>query len=543
MPTTAGFGVSDSLRSIFAGLSQAQGRYGQKYSDQDINKVKQYICCRNYSKASYELVYLCWAIINACPVRRGATPLEAFFWLDEAHSPQRCRVAFSQPWQGEAGQVAITSDYLSLNIGKGASSKSFNISPARVGVLAVLMEFIITVDPSLLSKLQNDLLGGNDKDIDQVARLIQQSIYQFLKDHLPEAQIQTRYRYFENWLNTNGISPTALDDSHIISFWQDACADEQAQSYVLYATALFDALDAISAMQIVTSQQAVSFAASFGQLAEQGEVNPEQVLASQFNDEEGEMLQTLVFADVATFDEVKTLCTMPKCLTQEEAEWLQPLVSYATYIKPFLLSFMRLQVFAKWQSVLVQAKRKSAATLTEKLAEPPVQAYAMYQLEIDGLAKALENAQHCLQHVLLNIEPEYACAELLQQLPTEQLQKIGQWLAEQQSHESYSPESWHSLSKQLSLQFQPLRQLCDLSAQAFKKNNKAGFKKLPSSEQGDIYLAAFEHITSLQKLTQAHGKAVEQLAATCGGLSRIFASDVCIFTHRFNTLYGDHHAS
>ena len=543
MSTTAGFGVSDSLRSIFAGLSQAQGRYGQKYSDKDINKVKQYICCRNYSKASLELVYLCWAIIHACPTCRGASKLEAFFWLDEAHPPQRCRAAFSQVWQGSAGRVAITKDYLSLSIGTGSGSKNFNISPARVGVLAVLMEFIVTVDPTLLTGLQNSLLEGNDKNIDQQARLIQQSIYQFLKEHLPEAQIQARYRYFEHWLNTNGIKPTALDDAHIISFWQDACADEQAQSYVLYSTALFDALDATSAMQIVTSQQAVHFAASFGQQAEQGEVNPEQLIASQFNDEDAEMLQTLAFANVTSYDDVKTLCNMPKCLTLEEAEWLQPLVSYSTYIRPFLLSFMRLQVFAKWQSVLVQAKRKSAATLAEKLADQPVQGYAMYQLEISGLTKALENAQHCLQHVLLNIEPEFACAELLQQLPTEQLQKIGLWLAEHKSSGADSAGAWLSVSKQLSLQFPAFRQLTDLSAQAFKKNNKVGFKEIPSDEQADVYLAAFEQIRSLQKLIFAHGKAVEQLEQTAGGLSHIFSSDVCIFTHRFNTLYGDRHAS
>lgn len=522
MPTTVGFGVSDTLRSIFDGLSQAEGLNGQKYSDIDINKVKQYVICRNYSKASLELVYLCWAIVNAYPSRRGASNLEAFFWLDEAYTPRRFREAFKQAWQDSPGKVALAQVYLNLEV----DNKAFSISPSRVGVLAVLMEFIITVDPSLIHTIQSSLFRGNSKAIDQLAKQLQKSIYQFLKSHLPEAQIQTRYRYFEAWLNQSGQTPASLDDEDIMHFWQDASEDKQAQSYVLYSTALFDVLDALSAIEIVENQQGVAYADSFGAEREFGEVNPEQV-------------HTLLFSESPEQLDVKALCQAPKCLTQEEAQWLQPLSDYRLYTHTFLLSFMRLQVFASWQSVLVQAKRKSQSTVAEKLTEVPEQGYAKYQLELSTLSKALTYAQDCLLYVLLERDPELACAELLQKLPQEQLRPVAGFLAELRQQ---SPASWPSLLKQISLQFPAFRQLIQPLQGAFKKNNKAGFKTLPQQEELEPYINALHHMTKLQGLLNKHQDNIihldNQLDSQIKLLSSIFSSDVCIFTKRFNTLYG-----
>jgi hypothetical protein len=523
MPTTVGFGVSDTLRSIFDGLSQAQGLSGQKYSDIDINKVRQYVTCRNYSKASLELVYLCWAIVNAYPSRRGASSLEAFFWLDEAYTPKRFRQAFKQRWQDSSGTVALTQVYLNLEVG----NKAFSISPSRVGVLAVLMEFIITVDPSLIHTIQSSLYKANAKAIDQLAKQIQKSVYQFLKSHLPEAQIQTRYRYFEAWLNQSTKSPASLDDEDIMAFWQDASEDKHAQSYVLYSTALFDVLDALSAINIVESQQGVAFAKSFGAEVEFGEIDPE-------------LVQALLFSETTDQLDVKGLCQAPKCLTQEEAQWLEPMNDYKLYSQKFLLSFMRLQVFAPWQSVLVQAKRKSQAKVTEKLAEVPVQGYAMYQLEVSGLSKALTYAQNCLLHVLLERDPELACAELLQKLPQEQLRLIAEFLLQQKQQ---SQASGSSLLKQASLQFSAFRQLIQTAEQAFKKNNKAGFKTLPEQDELEPYIKALQHITQLQALLDKHQDNILKLDSQILSLSSIFSSDVCIFTNRFNTLYGGSNAN
>lgn len=537
MPTTVGFGVSDTLCSIFDGLTQAEGRYGQKYRDADINKVKQYVSCRNYSKATLELVYLCWGIVNAYPVRRGIGSIEAFFWLDEAYSSQRCRAAFSQLWQGEAGQVCIGKEHLELKVG----SKVFNISPARVSVLAVLMEFIVTVDPRLLSMLSSSLLSCNDKTIETLAKKIQQNIYQFLKAHLPEAQIQTRYRYFELWLKAQSLSPSNVNDETILQFWQEAGDDPQAQSYVLYATALFDVLDALRAMKTVESQQAVAFAVRFGFDLDAGELNPEQLIASQFDEVSGDQqyseLHSLVFSDESNVIPLATLSQSPKCLSQDEVQSLQPLLDYCHDIQRFLRSFMRLQVFARWQSILVQAKRKSAQQLAAKLSEVPVQGYAMYQLDVTGLHQTLDYAETCLLHVLVELVPELGCREVLQKLPAEEFAKVALWLRQQAN-----PQSPTVLS-QLSLQFPTFRLLLNDLHSAFKKNNKAGFKTLPQRQDIERYINALQLVRHLLTLTTAHEREITQLIDAGPSLSRIFSSDVCIFTDRFNQLYGGGNAN
>jgi hypothetical protein len=529
MPTTVGFGVSDTLRSIFEGLSQAEGSFGQKYSDKDINKVRQYVSCRNYSKASLELVYLCWAIVHAYPARRNITAIEAFFWLDEAHTASRCRAVFSQGWQGKAGQVEINKDYLSLVVGH----KKFTISPSRVSVLAVLMEFIVTVDPSFVLILQNRLFEATVKDIEQLATQIQHSIYQFLKQHMPEAQIQTRYRYFESWLRRNALNINTLDDQAIMTFWQDAGNDEQAQSYVLYATALFDVLDALSAMDIVASQQAVSFAQRFGHDDDSHELKPEHIVASHLDEETGENLQALAFPEQSDNVNVNLLCQAPKCLTQEEALSLQPLVEYQPFISRFLRSFLRLQIFAKWQAVLVQAKRKSAHTVFEKLKELPVQGYAMYELEMSGISNTLSDAKNCLLAVLLELEPEFGCIEALHTMPPEQLPAIAAWLAKQRKEQSH----WPSLINQLNLQFGPFRHAVDSFKHALKANHKAGFKTPPALDESEKYQESYQLVLQVSLLIKTHLKDMQKMSQQ-DSLSGIFASDVCIFTSRFNTLYG-----
>ena len=550
MPTTVGFGVSDTLRSIFDGLSQAEGLNGQKYSDINIKKVRQYVSCRNYSKVSLELVYLCWAIVNAYPVRRGASKLEAFFWLDEAYGPRRFREAFRQGWQDSSGSVTLSEQFLMLELANnGLTQTTFNISPSRVGVLAVMMEFIITVDPSLIHTLQTSLLKANAKTIDQVAKQLQKSIYHFLKSHLPEAQIQTRYRYFETWLKQNAKTPSSLDDQDIMTFWQDASQDQQAQSYVLYSTALFDTLDALDAINVVQTQQGICFANSFGTGGfdsgeDSAEVDLERINGSAVDELSetvlGEQVGSLLFGESGQELELNALCQAPKCLKQEQAQWLRPLSTYPVYSRRFVLSFLRLQVFSPWQSVLVQAKRKSQDTLAEKLAEAPMQGYTLYQGQSAELHETLRYTENCLLYVLLEGDPQRACAELLQKLPQQQLAPIAGFLAQLIEQ---TESSWPSVIKQLSLRFVAFSQLVQTLQRAYKKNNKAGFTTLPEEEELDPYIEALQQITALQALLNKHQEDIAQLDQATLTLSSIFSSDVCIFTKRFNALYGDLYAN
>lgn len=536
MPSTTGFGVSDTLRSIFEGLSQAQGHYGPKYLDKDIHKVRQYVCCRNYSKATLELVYLCWAVVNAYPAKRHLTAIEAFFWLDEAYTPARFRQAFKANWQGSQGSVTSHDDFLSLQIG----NKHFSIAPSRGGVLAVMMEFIVTIDPSLVLSLQHALSTASHKDIEQLASKIQATIYQYLKQHLPEAQVQTRFRYFETWLNQQKIALNNLDDQSILAFWQTASADDSAQSYVLYATALFDVLDAMTAMETVKSQQAIAFAQSFGSDSEANEFNPEKRVASELDDEKGEMLHTLLFADNTDSLLPKTLCQAPKCLTQEEAASLHPLATYQVYLSRFTHAFMRLQVFAKWQSVLVQAKRKSPAALQQKLHDAPQQGYAMYQLEIESIYHAIQYSQDCLLAVLVELEPEFACLEILHKLPPEQQKEVALcW----QQNLGQADESWSSRHLRCYLHNNSYRQGVDRLKLALKNNHKAGFKTPAEYTEADQYLANYQLVSQLCKLTQQHLADMLIFSQKNRSLTQLFAADLCIFTDRFNTLYGGNLAS
>ncbi|WP_299071477.1 hypothetical protein [uncultured Paraglaciecola sp.] len=536
MPTTAGFGVSDTLRSIFDGLRQAEGINGLKYISRDVNLIQQYVSCRNYAKACLELVYLNWAVVNAYPNKRVGTPIERFFWLDEAYTPKRVRAAFAEPWSSGENSVKVTPEVIHLQL----AHHQFDISPVRVSTLAVLMEFVLAVDPSFIGLFDKELRAANQTQVDQIAKKLQQAIYRFLKEHLPEAQMQNRFRYFENWMKNQQITPDDVNDQHILDFWQQASDDPHAESYVLYATALFDVFDAMSAMDVVETQSQILYAKSLGANAENQELDLERLFSEEPSQgvQWEQHIQDTVFSDSKPITDVKQLCLAPKCLTQQEADRLQPLMSYSAYSQRFLRSFLRLQVFAKWQAVLVQAKRKSVARLQDKLTQIPENAYATYLEDVVDCSNSIQQALLCICHVMSELQPETACSEYLDAIEPKQIPPIGQKILELKQQKL----GWNAIFSALNLQFPAFRQQREKTEKAFKKNNKSGFKNLDELLDEDEYYHAQQNLHAAKASIAEHIHLIQQLDEQTTSLKQIFASDVCIFTSRFNSFYGVEHA-
>jgi hypothetical protein len=528
-----GYGVSDTLKSIFEGLRQttvsawdnndAAHSYN-KYTAKDVDKLSQHIVCRHYGKLCLELSYLCWAIIHSYPSTSRHRPLLDFFWLANAHTPKRFRAAFAQPWQSKIGKVTMAADYLQLELG----TVEFAISPSRIGLLAVFMEFLHSIEPGLIANLQANLTNANDAAVKALSSHLQKSIYQFLKDHLPEAQLQKRFRYFEQWLQSSDRDIDTLADDDVIVFWDTARTDPEAESYVLYNTSLSDILDGIDAYKIADSQFNVAYAASFGADLEAGEIDPGKI-------------ETLLFESSSEDVSIKQLCENPKCLTQEQVLLLHPLVRFAPHQPHFLSSLMRMQIFGSWQAVLVQAKRKSPLILADKLSRPPTSGYLAYVNTLADIQRATEHSLLCLLHVLLNIDSAAGLNCLLSQLPPPDVEQISHWLAE--TYEGNDPlPHYKTLTQQIKLQFPAARLLIDKAEQAFKQNNKAGFKTMPTQADADIYQAAVETLSMVAKVLQRHTAAILCIAPDMMTLETIFCSDACIFIDRFKQIYGEANA-
>ncbi|MEQ3653895.1 MAG: hypothetical protein ABNH33_11265, partial [Glaciecola sp.] len=85
------FGVSSTLQADFDLLRETPNLLGDaKYTQKTIDKLAQYIVCRNYGKLCLELCYLCWPIVKYG--RQGQALLD-FFWLQEVISPKGFRAS------------------------------------------------------------------------------------------------------------------------------------------------------------------------------------------------------------------------------------------------------------------------------------------------------------------------------------------------------------------------------------------------------------------------------------------------------------------
>jgi hypothetical protein len=132
------YGVSASLQAEFEMLRETQSiglqedcaskQYNsiKKYSAKTIDKLAQYILCRNYGKACLELAYLCWPIVRHQEYSKG---LLDFFWIDETISPRKFRERMQELAQAELSAPVVSINEIGLVLSTGP--QSFVISATR----------------------------------------------------------------------------------------------------------------------------------------------------------------------------------------------------------------------------------------------------------------------------------------------------------------------------------------------------------------------------------------------------------------------------
>lgn len=549
MVSTVGYGVSETLLSMFDGLRQTtisastpQREIKRKFLSADIDRLAQYICCRNYGFLCRELCFLCWAIVRACPDKQFNTPLFTYFWLTDVATAAGFRRTFANPWQGDQGEVCLQEGALHIQVGQ----TPFVISSSRAGVLVGLMEFIASVDNTQVQHITDTVSKGGSEDIDILSKTLQKCLYDFLKLHLPEANDQSRYRYVTDWLNRNGRKPEDINDNDILLFWQQANDDPAPAkpSHVRFETAVDDMLNTLHALALLRIQKASQRAFSQGLDGELGEVDLSRVMAEpegeQGEDNLADFVHGALFNDIPAPAQPNILTLTPKCLTKSQAKRIQPIVKHTPYLGRFCLSLLRLQVFGQWQAVLSQAKRKSAASLKEKMASPPDNGYEDYRQEMISCAESLAFSQQCLLYALLPHEPERVLGELIETLPPlneNHMQRLAL-----QVKGANTPQHKQTLVETLAKDWPALQDALKQLASAYKANNKEGFKILPDAYVTDAYLEALSEVSKLQSIVQNHLKALKSLGEIIPQ-DRKFHADVSIFTAKFNQLYGEIHVA
>ncbi|MDU0356400.1 hypothetical protein RS130_23130 [Paraglaciecola aquimarina] len=85
--------------------------------------------------------------------------------------------------QTDSIRLYMGDDYLHMQFDKS----EFAISATRIGVLAVMLEFIVNIEPAQLAHIEQSLIGASTDAIKQLSSRLQKLIYSYLKQHIPEA--------------------------------------------------------------------------------------------------------------------------------------------------------------------------------------------------------------------------------------------------------------------------------------------------------------------------------------------------------------------
>ncbi|WP_158966450.1 hypothetical protein [Paraglaciecola sp. L3A3] len=519
MSSIINYGISETLKALFAQLKETPGLTGYKYHHKDVDQLSQDIVCRNYGSVCYELSFLCWAVVNH--PQFSSSPLLSFFWLEENIKPKRFRQAFSHPIQMETAQICIDDNYLQLQI----NDTEFAISPTRISVLAVMLEFIISIDPVQLTRIEHSLAGANSQAIKQLSSELQKLIYAYLKEHIPEASTQERFRAVSSWLQQHKLTAETLTDQDVLNFWLKPPAQP---SYIKFSTVLDDLLDAITATEIVENTVNVDYALSLGNNNEAGEINAEWV-------------QETVFAQAESHSDLTWLCQSPKFLTLAQYQPMKSLLSHGKLARQLPLSFLRLNIFAGWQSVLVQAKRKSPQVLADKLNQCPARQYQDYVAELNDSETQCKQVQQVIAHIFYSMDNPLFIGIMLKQMPTDLQQTLKIWMRSQISNATVSEEDFFLLIQQWLSQHTKAQFWLSEAANLFKNNNKDGFKQLPSDTELDVYQDGSEALDYCQELVARYLLVIAKLNKQHTQLVEIYRSDLCIFSNKFKQIYGAAH--
>jgi len=476
----------------------------------------------------------------------GCAPLLEFFWLNENISPARFRQAFKTPFKSDKAAIVLNEVGLHLTV----SQQSFVISPARVGLLAVFFEIIISLTPEKLTLIEQTLQGNyddGDKAIKKLSSDLQKQLYQFLSEHLVPAQQQRRFRYISQWLtlendpnnkSKNAASTHLLTDEAILAFWQHAAQDESSPGYKLYASAFTDVIETHQAMQQAKQALALDNANTIGFNIEGGEYSPD-------------VIEKLLFEESSTTEDYAWLCLTPKFLTKSQWRSIEPVIQKQPYVKTLPLSFARLTVFGQWQASIVQAKRKSPVILQEKLNEKPEQNYLTYQQNLAKQTKIATQVILTIAHILYHHQDSryLGCiVEFLSKVTRAQIKNtVNEVMSSisagaenslgdvaEQTNTALFTKSQHLLRD--SLEFNRVMQTAKT---AFNSNNKDGFQQLPEIEFLDTYQDGYDALARCRQVIQTHLTQLSKVWLSSEDCQLNYGSDVSIFKDMFDQLYGE----
>jgi len=538
------YGVSATLQAEFEMLrdtlsvreyqQEPAGRTSNtnfKYAAKTIDKLAQYLLCRNYGKACLELAYLCWPIVRHQQYSKG---LLHFFWIEEAISPSQFRHSIAPLTKLDLCAPLVSLNEMGMII--RTPKQSFTISASRVMLLSALLELLVSNIQDVLKDIESHLSTSDEKCVGKLASYLQKKLYEFLKAHLPTANLQQKYRYIHQWVNENNAKEN-LNDEAVLKFWT---ASVNEDGYVKFQNAFVDVVDYQFAYAQVSASREIAL--------EQSDLPTVSLDDSghELDESESVSLYCSVFeGNEDMLESPNWLLDAPKFVTKKEYACVALLFELRQSLTQFPLSVIRTEVFGQWQNSIIQRNRDKHEVVIER----PDQDYMMYVQSLTNWRKQAANTLLCCAAILYE-HKDVRCLTVLSQavaLLNEGNEKADfrqmlQRLFDINKKENGKSELTFAQIQRWLLQSQTLMRFFTLATKTLAKNNRAGFKNNHDYHAADIYEQGAEQLMQgvklIQDLNESVFQRIENKNKESASLDALFRSDLFIFKSELAKRHG-----
>ncbi|MBT3307035.1 MAG: hypothetical protein HN377_11205, partial [Alphaproteobacteria bacterium] len=367
-----------------------------KFSQQVCRDLAKAIACRNYSKAVLELCHL----VRIADALGGGAGYEVFFWGLGTARASAFRAQAIEGVRMMGGRITGL-NLLDGGVEVAYPDGSFTVTFGRMAFLSALMEFLLSsVGYGEIDGILRDCLGPGvaAKDVSDQANGLSRLIYDYLKDHLPTAQNQRKFRRLIEFMEQkvgDDFDAGSIDDDVVFEFWRNE-STMGATDGVDFKTfpAAFktfvrfrQTLDAAGDLQALANPHAI------GLDREAGEIDPDAVYG--LVDTVDEYQNPLLALDEPPVAAIKFL-------NRREGAAIGLLFECGEAAFALPLSLMRCEVFGKGQGQITQALRRKVkeAELSKLIAECAPESYSAKTEELEAVAAHIDKALLASLHAL-----------------------------------------------------------------------------------------------------------------------------------------------
>ena len=539
------YGISEHLKSDFDMLREttyyinienvstsSSGETKHKFLNKNVDKLAQHLVCRHYGNICYELAHLCWAIVHTSKVPDQA--IVQYFWLNTVCTQSQFKTHFlAQLHEGQGVQntpinncqISMLSEHLNIAI----HQHTFSINAARANFLSCFMEWLACAIPETISYIFHALIGKGHNGISELASTLQSDIYQYLSEHLPPAKLQQRFRLLESY-----HKGTDVCDSTIMQFY---CTHNHLEGCGKFSNVVNDTFSFMLALKQTNEAKMLDYAASYESFFSAESVDGSALDETQHAEQIFSIVQ---HQEASLLYELETLSSLPKVFSKAQFDALYMLVEYRQFFPDFSLTWLRCQIFGKWQNKLIQAHRNKTV---ENIHEcEPDEGYSDAQQKLLLSLASSYQAQMAMIHIVLsaatNSPSSQAYVDLLSILHAlckdhpslkAHVKIINTCVNEVNTeHSTQLDEAYKTLARSDS--FLDIRQS---AVQAFKAINRAGFTS-SSALRLEEYVNANHDLTSIQNTLR---QVLSHLVSKKLCEESNFNADRFIFVKEFTRLY------